>query len=43
MRVFEKKGRYLAKAILDNNVEDMLLALCGWSAETLLNMADSCL
>ncbi len=34
-------GHHLAKAILDNNVDDVLIAICGWSIETLLNKASS--
>lgn len=39
----EKKrriGYYLAKAILDDNVEDLLVAVCGWTSESLLNIAE---
>ena len=39
----EKKqriGYYFAKAILDDNVEDLLVAVCGWTSESLLNIAE---
>lgn len=39
----EKKqriGYYLAKAILDNSVEDLLIAVCGWTSKSLLNIAE---
>lgn len=36
----EKKGHYMAKALLANNAEDFLLAICGWSAESLLRFAE---
>ena len=39
----EKKqriGYYLAKAILDDSIEDLLVAVCGWTSESLLNIAD---
>ena len=29
-------GYYLFKAILDDSVDDALIALCGWSTETLM-------
>lgn len=35
-----RKGRYLAKAILDNNTDDLLLAICGWSSESLMNITE---
>ena len=39
----EKKrriGYYLAKAILDDNVEDLLVAVCGWTSKSLLDIAE---
>lgn len=36
----QRIGFYLAKAILDNSVEDLLVAVCGWTSESLLNIAD---
>lgn len=36
---FRKKGRALIRAILGDNVDDVLMALCGWSAKTLLKKA----
>ena len=35
-----RKGYYIAKAILDDSVEDLLIAICGWGSESLLNIAD---
>lgn len=35
-----RMGFYLAKAILDGNVEDLLIAVCGWKVESLLNLAE---
>lgn len=34
-----KVGYYMAKAIRTNSVDDLLIAVCGWSAETLAKMA----
>lgn len=34
-------GNHLAKAILDNDINDVLIAICGWGIETLLNKASS--
>lgn len=34
-------GHRLAKAILENNTEDLLIAVCGWSSESLLDIADN--
>ena len=39
----EKNGRfgyYLAKAIVDDNIEDLLIAICGWTSKSLLNIAE---
>lgn len=36
---FRKKGRALIRAILKNDIDGVLMALCGWSPETLLNYA----
>lgn len=33
---YRKKGFYMAKAILANNISDLFVAYCGWSLETLL-------
>ena len=33
-------GYYLAKAILDDSIEDLLVAICGWTSESLLNIAE---
>ena len=33
---YSKKGYYMLKAIQENNLEDFLIAVCGWSAESLL-------
>ncbi|MBR2302013.1 MAG: hypothetical protein IKA41_08715 [Bacteroidaceae bacterium] len=34
-------GRQLAKAILNSDVDGILIAICGWNIETLLNKASS--
>ena len=36
----QRIGYYLAKAILDDSIEDLLVAVCGWTSESLLNIAD---
>ena len=36
---YEKIGYYMAKAIRDNNVEDLLVAICGWSSGTLIKLS----
>ena len=36
----QRIGYYLAKAILDDSIEDLLVAICGWTSESLLNIAD---
>ncbi len=36
-----RMGYYLAKAILDGSVEDLLVAVCGWSINSLLNIAEN--
>lgn len=36
-----RAGYYMLKAVLDNNIDDFLIAVCGWSAESLLNIAES--
>ncbi len=33
-------GYYLAKAILDDNAEDLLVAVCGWTSKSLLDIAE---
>ena len=33
---WHKIGYYLLKALLNDNVDDALIALCGWSAEELM-------
>ena len=33
-------GFHMAKAILDNNVEALLVAIVGWSSKSLLNIAE---
>jgi len=35
-----RMGYYLAKAILDDSIEDLLVAICGWTSESLLNIAE---
>ncbi len=37
----DKMGHYMAKAIVENNVEDLLIAICGWSSTSLLNIAET--
>lgn len=36
---YSKKGYYMLKAIKENNLNDFLIAVCGWSSETLLKKA----
>lgn len=36
---WDKKGAYLLRAVADNDVEGIFLALCGWSIPTLLAKA----
>lgn len=36
----QRIGYYLAKAILDDSIEDLLVAVCGWTSKSLLNIAD---
>lgn len=36
----QRVGYYLAKAILDDSIEDLLVAVCGWTSKSLLNIAD---
>ena len=38
----QRIGYYLAKAILDDSIEDLLVAVCGWTSESLLNIAYFC-
>ena len=33
-------GAIPTKAILDDSIEDLLVAVCGWTSESLLNIAD---
>jgi len=35
----ERIGHYLFKAIKDNSFDDFLIAICGWSLETLMKQA----
>lgn len=35
----EKRGRYLIKAFMENNVNDAMIALCGWSFDSLISKA----
>ncbi len=37
----DKMGHCMAKAIVENNVEDLLIAICGWSSTSLLNIAET--
>ena len=34
-----RRGRYMAKAILEKDFEGLLIAICGWSSDSLINMA----
>lgn len=36
----QRIGYYLAKAILDDSIEDLLVAICGWTSKSLLNIAE---
>lgn len=36
-----RTGFYVAKAILDGNMDDLLMAICGWRVSTLLDKADA--
>ena len=36
----QRIGYYLAKAILEDNIEDLLVAVCGWTSKSVLNIAD---
>lgn len=36
---FRKKGFYLLDAILSGKADDVLVAICGWSIESLMEMA----
>ena len=35
-----KVGHYFVKAVLDQNIDDLMIAICGWSVESLLDMAE---
>ena len=35
-----KVGHYFAKTVLDQNIDDLMIAICGWSVNTLLDMAE---
>ena len=37
----EKIGYYAAKAILDGSMDDLLIAICGWSISSLLDSVNS--
>lgn len=36
----EKVGYHMAQAILENNAEALLIAVCGWSSKSLLNIME---
>ncbi len=36
----DRMGKYMAKAIIDNNTDDLLIAICGWSSRALLNLVE---
>ncbi len=36
----EKMGFYMARAILNNNLEEFLIAVCGWTSKSLLDIAE---
>ena len=38
--MYEKVGRYMAEAIRSGNINTFLLALCGWSADTLVRLSE---
>lgn len=35
-----RMGHYMAKAIIEDNVEDFLVAICGWTSKTLVEFAE---
>ena len=35
-----KVGHYFVKAVLDQNIDDLMIAICGWSVNSLLDMAE---
>lgn len=35
----DRCGRYVLKAIAENSVDDLLIAICGWSAASLMKKA----
>lgn len=38
--ILEKVGYHMAQAILENNAEALLIAICGWSSKSLLNIME---
>ncbi|MEE0992535.1 MAG: hypothetical protein UH542_06115 [Bacteroidales bacterium] len=38
--ISRRRGYYMAKAILDGNIDDLLIAICGYSTQSLLNIAE---
>lgn len=36
----EKVGYHMAQAILENNAEALLIAVCGWSSKSLINIME---
>lgn len=37
----EKIGRYAVQAILDGSINDLLIAICGWSVESLIERVNA--
>ena len=33
-------GYYFAKAYIENNIDDLLIAICGWSMKSLIEMSN---
>lgn len=38
--ISRRRGYYMAKAILDGNIDDLLIAICGYSTQSLINIAE---
>lgn len=35
-----RMGHYMAKAIIEDNIEDLLVAICGWTSKSLVQFAE---
>lgn len=35
-----RRGKYMLKAKIDNNIDDLLIAICGYSFNTLVSFAE---